>query len=143
MNKPMGAVAALLLATLPGSAGAASPALTIAAESRSMIWNGVAVAHGQVFVSGPHWSGSQGPAMARLEGQGRLLHYPDATWNSWHEREDPGHAKGSLCAVDTGSPQFGGNPLPGGVGTDRPAHREGRADHLVRSGCRSSRQLCR
>ena len=43
MNKSVGALAALLLATLPGSAGAASPALTIAAESRSMIWNGVAV----------------------------------------------------------------------------------------------------
>jgi hypothetical protein len=80
-----------------------------------MISNGVAVARGQVFVSGPRWSGSQGPAMARVDGQGHLLHYRDATWNSWHEGEDPRHAKGSLWAVNTGSPQFGGNPLPGGA----------------------------
>jgi hypothetical protein len=126
MNVPIAAISTLLLATLPSLAGAASPTLTLAAESGTMIWNGVAVAGGQVFVSGPRWTGSQGPAVARLDGEGRAVPYPDAAWNSWREGEDPSHAfvnvnsihldgKGSLWAFDTGSPQFGGNALQGGA----------------------------
>jgi Major royal jelly protein len=126
MHMPIIAVATLLLAIAPPLAAAASPALTLAAESRSIIWNGVAVAGGQVFVSGPRWAGSQGPAVARLDQEGRAVPYPDVAWNSWREGEDPSHAfvnvnsihldgKGSLWAVDTGSPDFGGNALPGGA----------------------------
>ena len=126
MNIPIAAMASLLLATVSSLAASASARLTLAAESRSMIWNGVAVAHGQVLVSGPRCVGSQGPAVARLDSHGHLVPYPDAAWNSWHEGQDPSHAfvnvnsihldgKGSLWAVDTGSPQFGGNPLPGGA----------------------------
>ena len=118
------AVAATLL--LGAGVKAQTPALTLAAQSNSMIWNGVAVAHGQVFVSGPRWSGSRGPAVARLDSHGRLHPYPDAAWNSWRKGEDAGHTfvnvnsihldnKGSLWAVDTGSPQFGGRALPGGA----------------------------
>jgi sugar lactone lactonase YvrE len=126
MHTPMTAMATILLAIAPSPAAAASPSLILAAESRSIIWNGVAVAGGQVFVSGPHWAGSQGPAVARLDNEGRAVPYPDAAWNNWREGEDPGHAfvnvnsihldgKGSLWAVDTGSPDFGGNALPGGA----------------------------
>jgi hypothetical protein len=91
-----------------------------------MIWNGVVVAQRQVFVSGPRWTGSQGPALARLGNNGSLEPYPDTAWNDWHEGADASHSfvdvnsihldgKGSLWAVDTGSPQFGGNALPGGA----------------------------
>lgn len=120
------ALATLLLAIAPALAAAASPSLTLAAESRSMIWNGVAVTGGQVFVSGPRWAGSLGPPVARLDQEGRAVPYPDVAWNSWREGEDPSRAfvnvnsihldgKGSLWAVDTGSPDFGGNALPGGA----------------------------
>lgn len=44
MSKPKALVAALLLATPPLSGRPAIPMLTLAAESRSMVWNGVAVA---------------------------------------------------------------------------------------------------
>jgi hypothetical protein len=105
---------------------AQTPMLTLAAQSHSMIWNGVAVVDGQIFVSGPRWTGSQGPAVARLDSHAQLLPFPDAGWNNWHEGADPRHAfvdvnsihldgKGSLWAVDTGAPEFGGNALPGGA----------------------------
>jgi hypothetical protein len=117
---------AFLFAIGPSLAAAATPALTLAAESRPITWNGVAVARGQVFVSGPRWAGSQGPAVARLDNEGRAVPFPDAAWNNWRKGEDPGHAffnvnsihldgKGSLWAVDTGSPDFGGNALLGGA----------------------------
>ncbi len=120
------AFAATLLFGVIVQAHAQAPALNLAAQSESMIWNGVAVAHGQVIVSGPRWSGSRGPAVARIGSHGKLQPYPDAAWNSWHEGQDASHAfvdvnsihldgKGSLWAVDTGSPQFGGNALPGGA----------------------------
>jgi hypothetical protein len=126
MHVPMTAMAAILLAIGPSLATVTNPALTLAAQSRSIIWNGVAATHGQVFVSGPRWAGSQGPAVARLDNEDRAVPYPDAAWNSWRKGEDPGHAfvnvnsihfdgKGSLWAVDTGSPDFGGNALPGGA----------------------------
>lgn len=126
MKMQIAAIVTFLLATLPPAAAAVNPTLTLAAESHSMIWNGVAVAGGQVFVSGPRWTGSRGPAVARLDEEGRPIPYPDAAWNSWREGEDPSRAfvdvnsihldgRGSLWAVDTGSPQFGGNALPGGA----------------------------
>ena len=126
MNMPMAALAGLLLATVSPLAAVATPKLTLAAESRSMIWNGVAVVGGQIFVSGPRWTGSQGPAVARLDAQGHPIPYPDVAWNSWPDGADAGLAfvgvnsidfdgKGSLWAVDTGSPVFGGNALPGGA----------------------------
>jgi Major royal jelly protein len=126
MRNPIAAAAAILLAAIPLAAEAASPTLILAAQSRSMIWNAVAVEHGQVFVAGPRWTGSKGPALARIDGQGNAVPYPDRAWNAWRAGADPTHAfvdvnaihldgKGGLWAVDTGSPQFGGNPLPGGA----------------------------
>jgi hypothetical protein len=78
MNVPIAAMATTLLATTSSLAAAPSPTLSLAAESHSMIWNGVAVASGQVFVSGPRWTGSQGPAVARLDEQGQPIPYPSA-----------------------------------------------------------------
>lgn len=126
MNVPIAAMATTLLTTASSLAAAPNLELSLAAESHSMIWNGVAVASGQVFVSGPRWTGSQGPAVARLDKQSHPIPYPSVTWNSWREGMDPSHAfvdlnsihldgTGSLWAVDTGSPEFGGNALPGGA----------------------------
>lgn len=117
------AMGLLSAAMIPASA---QPHLTEAARSDSMIWNGVAVAGGRTFVSGPRWTGSKGPAVGVLDGHGRPVPYPDAAWNAWQPGADAAHAfvdvnaihldgKGSLWAVDTGSPKFGGNPLPGGA----------------------------
>jgi sugar lactone lactonase YvrE len=100
--------------------------LTVAAESTTMIWNGVAVDRERVFVSGPRWAGADAPAVARIDASGALVPYPDAAWNAWKEGDDPGaafvnvnalhrdHARG-LWIVDTGTPQFGGDALAGGT----------------------------
>ena len=107
-------------------AGQMSPTLVVAAESRSMIWNAVAVDQGHVFVAGPRWSGSNGPSLALLDQQGSTIPFPDAAWNDWRPGADPRHAfvnvnaihldnKRSLWAVDTGSPTFGGDPLTNGA----------------------------
>lgn len=111
---------------LGGAAMSAEPALTQIAQSRSMIWNAVAVVRDQVYVAGPRWTGSRGPALGRLDEAGIPQPYPDAAWNGWHEGADATRSfvdlnaihldgKGSLWAVDTGSPLFGGDPLPGGA----------------------------
>lgn len=103
-----------------------APGLAVAAESTEMIWNAVAVDRGRVFVAGPRWTGSKGPALALISEQGDPQPYPDAAWNSWQ----PGAAtagafvninaihldrNGCLWVVDTGSPDFGRDPLPGGA----------------------------
>ncbi|HWT97417.1 MAG TPA: L-dopachrome tautomerase-related protein, partial [Terriglobales bacterium] len=123
MKKAIVTAVALLLSI---STAAADPKLVIVAQSRTMIWNAVAVNKGTVYVAGPRWTGSQGPAIARLDAHGKLVPYPNAAWNAWHTGADPSHAfvnvnaihldaNGALWAVDTGSPEFGGNPLPGGA----------------------------
>ena len=104
----------------------AAPALAVAAESTEMIWNAVAVDRGRVFVAGPHWTGSKGPALALIGEQGDPQPYPDAEWNSWQPGVATASAfvnvnaihldrKGGLWVVDTGSPDFGGDPLPSGA----------------------------
>jgi hypothetical protein len=118
-------IAGSAMILLCGSAAAADVKLTLVAQSRSIIWNAVAATHDQVYVAGPRWTGSKGPAVARLE-RGTPVAYPNTAWNAWHEGADATKTfvdvnalrldgKGSLWVVDTGSPQFGGNPLPGGA----------------------------
>ncbi len=91
-----------------------------------MIWNAVAVEQQQIFVAGPRWTGSKGPAVGRLDRKDEPQSYPDEAWNGWREGMDASTAfvdvnalrrdgKGSLWVVDTGSPTFGGDPLPGGA----------------------------
>jgi Major royal jelly protein len=127
------------------SGAAAGLRLEIVAQSRSMIWNAVAVGGQDIFVAGPRWTGSQGPAVARLDSQGEPKPYPDAAWNAWREGADPAmmfvdvnalHAdgKGALWVVDTGSPQFGGDPLPGGAKLVQIGLANGRVDRVIAFG---------
>jgi sugar lactone lactonase YvrE len=143
MNSRHAAIAAaLMLATGPVSATAADPALVAVAESHLMIWNGVAIDHGRVFVSGPRWTGTQAPAVAVITGKDDLTPYPDAAWNDWRPGGDASHAfvdvnairlddKGSLWVVDTGAPEFGGDPLPGGAKLVRIELASGKVSRVV------------
>jgi hypothetical protein len=102
-------------------------ALVTVAKSDRMPWNAVAVdGRGRIFVSSPRWSGTNGPQVARIEPDGRLVPYPCAGWNSWIPGSNPAHAfvsvnaihgrsDGSLWIVDTGAPEFGGKPVEGGA----------------------------
>ncbi|MFI9386677.1 L-dopachrome tautomerase-related protein [Kutzneria sp. NPDC052558] len=116
---------AAVVATLATTFPAPASALRLEAESSGMVWNAVAVDHGRVFVAGPRWSGSTGPAVGVLD-RGKVRPFPDSRWNSWKPGVDPATAfvnvnavhldgRGGLWAVDTGSPEFGGAPLPGGA----------------------------
>lgn len=141
-----------LLAAAAVVAQPAAPALSVAAESTQMIWNAVAVDRGRIFVAGPRWTGSKGPALALLDAQGQPRPYPDASWNDWHPGADTASAfvnvnaihldgRGNLWVVDTGSPDFGGDPLPGGaklvkidLATDRIARIYPLGPEIARSG---------
>ncbi len=90
------------------------PQLDTVAESHSMIWNAVAVHENRIFVAGPRWTGSKGPAVALLNSAGPPRPYPDAAWNGWTEGADPKTAfvnvnaihldgKGGLWVIDTGA----------------------------------------
>jgi sugar lactone lactonase YvrE len=122
--------ASIIIATfmlgLPLTLSHASPKLEVVARSRSMIWNAAVTAGRNIYVSGPRWSGSVGPAVARLGKDGRPSPYPDRAWNNWRDGADAERSfvnvnalrvdkAGSLWVVDTGSPKFGGDPLPGGA----------------------------
>ncbi|WP_201266201.1 L-dopachrome tautomerase-related protein [Bradyrhizobium japonicum] len=98
--------------------------LIVAAETRRMIWNAVAVDGDRVFVAGPRWAGANGPAVALIDGKDGLISYPDASWNAWQPGADVTNTfvnvnaihrdnHGGLWIIDTGSPSFGGDPLPG------------------------------
>lgn len=118
-------VIAALIAVSSLNAGATEP-LRVAAQSDSMIWNGVAVDGERVFVAGPRWTGSRGPAVGLIDKEGKPRPYPDAGWNSWKEGGNNATAfvnvnaihldgKGHLWVIDSGSPDFGGDPLPHGA----------------------------
>lgn len=97
--------------------------LETVASSDSAIWNAVVADGGRYFVAGPRWAGGSGPQLSKVE-SGSVVPYPDAGWNNWKPGDDGSHKfvninalhqdpQGHLWAVDTGSPQFGGDPLPG------------------------------
>ncbi|MDC0744734.1 L-dopachrome tautomerase-related protein [Polyangium mundeleinium] len=130
----MGAILTGIMMTACGSAtiAPATPAsktedaIEVVASSDGMIWNAVAVHAGRVFVAGPRWTGSRGPAVGALDAKGRVAPFPDAAWNGFHPGEDPSRAfvsvnalhldgAGALWVVDTGAPTFGGDPIPGGA----------------------------
>ncbi|MBB4097957.1 L-dopachrome tautomerase-related protein [Sphingomonas kyeonggiensis] len=98
-------------------------ALIEVAQSQSMIWNAVVEEGASIFVAGPRWAGGTGPQLARIV-DGRPVSFPDDSWNSWKPGEDPSHKfvninalhrdpEGRIWAVDTGAPEFGGDPIPG------------------------------
>lgn len=117
---------AAAVAVNAASSAMAESQLEIVAQSHSMIWNAVAVEQREIFVAGPRWTGSKGPAVGRLDSKHEPQPYPDEMWNAWREGADASKSfvdvnalridgKGSLWVVDTGSPQFGGDPLPDGA----------------------------
>lgn len=104
----------------------AAEGLVVAAETNNMIWNAVAIDGARIFVAGPRWTGVNGPAVAILENGRYLRPYPNAAWNDWKPGGDATHAlvnvnalhrdgQGNLWVIDTGSPTFGGDPLPNGA----------------------------
>lgn len=119
------AAAMLFSAAAMAQQSAPAPALTVAAESDSMVWNAVAVAGERVFVAGPRWTGSSGPSVGIVSGKA-VRPYPDAACNGWRPGGDPAGGfvnvnaihfdrHGALWVVDTGAPDFGGDPLPDGA----------------------------
>jgi hypothetical protein len=126
MNKKAIAAAAML-GVASGGVGAApdDTGLVVAAQSDRMVWNGVVVVAGRIIVSGPRWAGGNAPALAIVSKSG-LLPYPDPAWNGWKPGADAAKSfvnvnaihldkDGALWVIDTGSPEFGGDPLPGGA----------------------------
>ena len=121
----LGLIALFLMDMMPAQAQVSEkPHLIVAAESRDMIWNAVATDRERVFVAGPRWTGARGPAVALLNGLARA--YPNVDWNNWAPGGDVTKAfvnvnalhrddHNGLWVIDTGSPDFGGNPLPGGA----------------------------
>ncbi len=111
----------------PGQTAPETSRLVEVATSRSMAWNGVAVARdGRVFVSSPRWASIDAPALALLDKDGGLQPFPDAAWNAWRSGAAPDQAfvsvnaihfgpEGDLWVVDTGAPDFGGKVVPGGA----------------------------
>ena len=127
-TRKFGALAAVLTVALalaaPAEAGAGK--LRLVAKSDGMVWNAVAADNGRVFVGGPRWSGSTGPALGLLTADGGVAPYPNAAWNAWRPGAPADSAfvnvnainldgRGGLWAVDSGAPSFGGDPLPGGA----------------------------
>lgn len=117
-------------------------ALEVVATSDEMVWNAVAVHAGRVFVAGPRWTGSRGPAVGVLDSSGHVAPFPDATWNGWRPGEDPSRAfvsvnaihlddAGALWVVDTGAPTFGGDPIPGGAKLVRIGLPGGKVEQIV------------
>jgi sugar lactone lactonase YvrE len=117
--------AATLLA-LTASVAAAPNGLKTEAHTTDMNWNAVAIDTGRIFVASPRWTGSKGPQLAILDDARQPKPFPDAAWNAWRPGQEASNAfvninaihrdaKGNLWVVDTGSPAFGGDPLPGGA----------------------------
>jgi sugar lactone lactonase YvrE len=143
---------ALALTSTAAGAGAGSlasdarrPVLSVAVESRSAIWNAVAVDRGRIFLAGPRWTGSRGPALVVVDRKGRRAAYPDARWNSWTRSGDPASAfvdinaihldgRGGLWVVDTGASDFGGDPLPGAAKLVRIDLARDRVERVIRLG---------
>ncbi len=95
------------------------------AWSNTMLWNAVVTDASGIYASGPRWAGNAGLQLARVK-EGKATAFPNAAWNSWKPGQDAAgkfvnvnalhpDGRGGLWAVDSGSPSFGGDPLPGGA----------------------------
>ncbi|MBS1095995.1 hypothetical protein JK191_00060 [Gluconobacter sphaericus] len=100
--------------------------IRIEATTNTIDWNAVALAGGHVFVSGPRWTGFSGPAVGLLTENEKIEPFPDADWNGWQPGQNATHRfvsvnalhvapDGTLWVVDTGTPSFGGPPVPRGA----------------------------
>lgn len=116
--------------------------LKLAAKSREMIWNGVTTDRGRIFVAGPRWTGSKGASVALIDAHGMPQPYPDVEWNAFKPGADPAKTfvnvnaihldgKGGMWVIDTGSPAFGGDPLPGGVKAVRIDLAKNKVDRVI------------
>lgn len=99
------------------------PKLEVATQANGALWNAVVVSGDRIFLSGPRWTGTKFPPLVVIDKGGEPVPYPNAEWNAWKKGDDPSRAfvdinslhmdnQGDLWVVDTGSPDFGGNPLP-------------------------------
>ncbi|KAA8699911.1 hypothetical protein GIW54_09165 [Pseudomonas proteolytica] len=116
---------AAMLALLVGCSAAKQPELDVAVQSSGQIWNAVAHYSGRTFLSGPRWTGTQGPQLTAVDSNGQHSAYPNDAWNNWAPGLDAANAfvninalrleGNKLWVVDTGSPEFGGNPVHQGA----------------------------
>ncbi|WP_432755390.1 L-dopachrome tautomerase-related protein [Pseudomonas sp. WMBT8] len=116
---------AAMLALLAGCATVKQPELDVAVQSSGQIWNAVAHYSGRTFLSGPRWTGTQGPQLTAIDQNGQRAAYPSGAWNSWAPGRDAANVfvninalrleGDKLWVVDTGSPEFGGNPVSQGA----------------------------
>ncbi|NMX65334.1 L-dopachrome tautomerase-related protein [Pseudomonas sp. WS 5079] len=116
---------AAMLALLAGCSTVKQPELDVAVQSSGQIWNAVAHYSGRTFLSGPRWTGTQGPQLTAIDQNGQRAAYPSGAWNSWAPGRDAANVfvninalrleGDKLWVVDTGSPEFGGNPVSQGA----------------------------
>jgi len=117
---------AALIAGASNSAFAADHAsLRVVAQTRDSVWNAVAVDDaGHIYVAGPRWTGSRGPAVAALDAAGNAQPYPNQAWNVETSTVSPSQRfvnvnaihrddHGGLWVVDAGVTGFGGSVIPG------------------------------
>ncbi|OAT15945.1 hypothetical protein M977_04689 [Buttiauxella gaviniae ATCC 51604] len=109
-----------------GQSYAKSDQLTVAAVSHIANWNAVApLSNNSLFAASPRWTGSKGPQLTYIDTQGKQHAWPDKSWNSWAPGKPTENRfvninairliDSQLWVVDTGAPDFGGTPLPGGA----------------------------
>lgn len=122
------AVASLLTVASTRAEPPVSPTqrLEVMGETHAMIWNAVAKVDDRVFVAGPRWTDSGGPALAQLLQGHELRPFPDDGWNAWRPGANAAQAfvnvnaihldgQGGLWVIDTGAPTFGGDPIRDGA----------------------------
>lgn len=106
----------------PSKPSAEKGGIATVVSSASQIWNAVVADGDRYLLSGPRWAGNAGTQLSVSE-KGVLRPFPDVSWNDWKPggdgrrrfvninalRRGPGE---TLWVVDTGAPDFGGDPLP-------------------------------
>jgi Major royal jelly protein len=113
----------LALPVLPATAP--SDGLEIVAQSDNALWNGVTVSQdGRVFVNFPPLSPRPIQAVGEIGGDKTSHPFPGGEWNEWKPGKPVETAfvgtnsirigpEGDLWVVDTGTPSFGAETLPG------------------------------
>jgi hypothetical protein len=118
-------IAISLAAATSACATSKRPSLEVAVESNQQIWNAVVHVGNRTFMSGPRWTGSTGPQLNVIDKNGERGAFPNLEWNNWITGKDASHSfvninalrleGNKLWVVDTGSPDFGGNPVKAGA----------------------------
>lgn len=106
--------------------GGSKKKLERVAQSMDSNWNAIALkGDGTIFAAGPRWSGIKGAQLTKIDKNGGKSPYPDQEWNAWKTGAKTENAfininairniDNQLWVVDTGAPDFGGTPIPGGA----------------------------